>query len=99
MISQPLPEVIFQDAISPLTQGRFFQMSLTYLDMLLFAWPFLFLCIIESWPCNMHRMANWKEEKRATAKSPQMDAGEDKAPNHTFLLFPLVPALSFLLYI
>lgn len=94
------PSNVFQDALSTLIQGKFSQMTLACLDMVLFAWPFLFLCIIESWPGNMHRMANWRRRAKQLPTLTGMDAGEDlRAPNCTFLLFLLVPVLSFLQHI
>lgn len=94
------PSNVFQDALSTLIQGRFSQMTLACLDMVLFAWPFLFLCIIESWPGNMHRMANWRRRAKQLPTLTGMDAGEDlRALNCTFLLFLLVPVLSFLQHI
>ena len=99
MVSQPLPAETFQDALSTPIQGRFFQMSLACLDMVLFAWPFLFLCTIESWAGNMHRMA--KRRRRAKQLLPSLGwmLEKTKCANCMFLLFLLAPVLSFLQHI
>lgn len=98
MVSQPLPAMTFQDALSTPIQGRFFLMSLAFF----WTWyylPFLFLCVIESWPGNMQNGQKWRRRAKQLPPSLGWMLEKTKCTNCMFLLFLLVPVLSFLQHI
>lgn len=97
MVSQPLPAMTFQDALSTPIQGRFFLMSLAFFGHGIICHFYSSVSLKAG--LVTCRMAKWRRRAKQLPPSLGWMLEKTKCTNCMFLLFLLVPVLSFLQHI